>query len=112
MFLVPLLVTLLPLSLCQDDFVRVETKYGAVDGQSFLLQSGNVINAFLAIPYARPPLGDLRWREPLEPEPWTEPLDATTLGSACIQNLVNNIQITHPGMVLNFELKVAVCNTI
>lgn len=32
---------------------------------------------FLAIPYARPPLGDLRWRPPVAPQPWTGVREAT-----------------------------------
>ncbi|WP_436776891.1 carboxylesterase/lipase family protein [Yinghuangia sp. YIM S09857] len=35
---------------------------------------------FLGIPYARPPVGDLRFAAPAAPEPWTEPLDATAYG--------------------------------
>ena len=38
-----------------------------------------------------------RWRAPEEPEPWSEPLDATSLKSACVQTAVNDIQVTHPG---------------
>lgn len=38
------------------------------------------------IPFARPPVGELRWKAPVEPEPWATPLDATRFGAACIQN--------------------------
>ncbi|MGC0416336.1 carboxylesterase/lipase family protein [Embleya sp. AB8] len=35
---------------------------------------------FLGIPYAKPPVGDLRFAAPEAPEPWTEPLAATAYG--------------------------------
>jgi para-nitrobenzyl esterase len=37
------------------------------------------------IPFARPPLGDLRWRAPEPPEPWTGTLEALSFGSSCVQ---------------------------
>src|SRR5262249_22456748 len=37
------------------------------------------------IRYAAPPVGDLRWRAPLPPEPWVEPADATRYGPICPQ---------------------------
>lgn len=40
---------------------------------------------FLGIPYARPPVGDLRWKEPVKPEPWTTPREATQFGKRCAQ---------------------------
>ncbi|WAL97956.1 carboxylesterase/lipase family protein [Streptomyces sp. Je 1-369] len=35
---------------------------------------------FLGIPYAAPPVGDLRFAAPVLPDPWTAPLDATAYG--------------------------------
>ena len=37
------------------------------------------------IPYAAPPIGDLRWRPPQPVTPWTAPLATTTFGSECMQ---------------------------
>lgn len=41
--------------------------------------------AFSGIPYAAPPVGDLRWRAPLPAAPWTSVRDATRPGSPCLQ---------------------------
>jgi len=35
--------------------------------------------------YAAPPVGPLRWRAPVPPQPWTDPVDATTFGPVCPQ---------------------------
>lgn len=37
------------------------------------------------VPYARAPVGDLRWRPPREPEQWTSARSATAFASACVQ---------------------------
>ena len=43
--------------------------------------------AFLGIPYAAPPVGDLRWRAPQPVAAWTTPRPAIELGPTCLQNL-------------------------
>ncbi len=37
------------------------------------------------IPYARPPVGELRWRAPQPPQDWTGTLDASVRASECVQ---------------------------
>ena len=41
---------------------------------------------FKNIPFAQPPVGDLRWKEPTPPKAWTGVRDATAFGPMCIQN--------------------------
>ena len=45
----------------QTDDVTVSTVYGDVIGQGIPVASGKVINSFLGVPYAKPPVGDLRF---------------------------------------------------
>jgi len=42
--------------------------------------------AFKAIPFAQPPVGALRWREPRPVKPWRGVRDATRYSAACVQN--------------------------
>ncbi|WP_437746868.1 carboxylesterase/lipase family protein [Sorangium sp. So ce1504] len=43
------------------------------------------ILVFKGIPYAAPPVGPLRWKEPQPVEPWKETRKADTFGKACLQ---------------------------
>ena len=40
---------------------------------------------FQNIPYARPPVGDLRWRDPEPPQPWSGLRDGAKAPAACMQ---------------------------
>ena len=40
---------------------------------------------FKGIPYAAPPVGNLRWREPMPVRPWASASDATAFGPLCPQ---------------------------
>ncbi|HEX3283282.1 MAG TPA: carboxylesterase/lipase family protein [Mycobacterium sp.] len=62
------------------DNTLVETVSGPVRGSD----DGRV-TAWKGVRYAAPPVGDLRWRAPEPPEPWTEVADATHYGFVCPQ---------------------------
>jgi para-nitrobenzyl esterase len=45
---------------------------------------------FLGIPYAEPPVGDLRWREPVAAKPWNGVRSAVTYGAPCAQPVLGD----------------------
>ena len=47
------------------------------------------LSAFRGIPYARPPIGPLRFAAPQPPEPWTGVREATTFGPAAAQSAID-----------------------
>ncbi len=56
----------------------------APDGRLAGERSGDIF-VFKGIPYAKPPVGSLRWRMPEAPEPWAGVHDATRFGPICPQ---------------------------
>jgi para-nitrobenzyl esterase len=59
---------------------RVETTSGAVSGSA---RGAHI--AYLGIPFAKPPLGALRFRPPQAPEPWPGTREACAFGPAAMQ---------------------------
>lgn len=64
----------------------IETQYGRVEGRRASGQAGCA--AFLGIPYAKPPLGALRFRPPEPPEPWSSVRPAHAYGASAMQGLM------------------------
>ena len=58
----------------------ITTSYGPVQG----IRVDNTA-MFRDIPYAAPPIAELRWRAPQPPQPWQEVLDVSQYGPACWQ---------------------------
>ncbi|KAL0109105.1 hypothetical protein PUN28_014299 [Cardiocondyla obscurior] len=66
----------------------VETKSGQIRGILQELNSRHLdpVEVFRGIPYAAPPVGDLRFRPPISPIPWSGVKLADTFGAVCPQN--------------------------
>ena len=77
-----LLITALPLSgaYAQSPLLTARTDSGALHGA---MDDG--VGSFKGIPFAAPPVGDLRWRPPQSAAPWTGTRQATQYGSDCMQ---------------------------
>ena len=75
----------------------VKTSNGRLSGVT--LSSG--VRAFKGIPFAAPPVGGLRWREPQPPARWEGVRKADTFGNVCVQpsqpkRVPNNVAVDLP----------------
>jgi para-nitrobenzyl esterase len=59
----------------------VRTDAGQVSGQT----DSNGVTTYLGIPYAAPPVGQLRWRPPQPVTPWKDVRQADKFGDSCMQ---------------------------
>jgi para-nitrobenzyl esterase len=76
------------------DSLTVKTKQGAVHGKT--INNGKV-KAFLGMPYAAGPVGELRWKAPQPPAKWKGDRDATKFGAHCAQGHVFDDMIFQDG---------------
>ncbi|WP_213958884.1 carboxylesterase family protein [Variovorax sp. dw_954] len=65
----------------------VHTVSGAVRGSP---RDENGVLSFKGMPFAAPPVADLRWHAPEPVKPWTEVRDATKFGNRCLSALPND----------------------
>ncbi|XP_023937834.2 esterase B1 [Bicyclus anynana] len=70
---------------CQHEDPIVRTKEGKVRGVIDKLVDGSTYYRFRGIPYAVPPVGDLRFKAPLPPQSWRGVRDASNFGNICSQ---------------------------
>lgn len=74
---------------------QTTVEQGALQGLT--LNSG--IHNYRGIPFAQPPVGNLRWREPQAPAKWTGVRDATTFGPNAMQkNIFGDMMFRSPKM--------------
>jgi len=65
--------------------VRVETDQGTVEG---MYDAEKGLNTFLGIPFAKPPVGELRWKAPQPLAPWEDVLETKSFGPRPVQKNV------------------------
>lgn len=63
----------------------VEIEDGKIEGRVMQSRLGQDFFAFHRIPYAEAPIGDLRFRDPIVNERWTDVIVGTTFGPMCYQ---------------------------
>ncbi len=61
--------------------IAIKIEQGVLDGTTV-----DDVQVFKDIPFAAPPVGELRWRAPQPAPGWTGPRDATEFGPICSQN--------------------------
>lgn len=68
----------------------VETEHGPIKGVKKSSALGRDFYSFQGIPYMRPPIGKLRFRDAQPPKKWTEPLDVSKEASGyCMRQFLN-----------------------
>lgn len=81
----PVAAAAAPAAPVSDPLVR-KTASGYVRGKTTTgIETANKAWAWLGIPFAKPPVGELRWKAPHDPAPWTGVRQATKFGSPCAQ---------------------------
>ncbi|GAB6028662.1 hypothetical protein CHUAL_004490 [Chamberlinius hualienensis] len=84
--LIPIvLVNIVSLVVTQNPIVEIAE--GQLQGKTGESVFGRPYSAFLSIPFAQPPVGDLRFKAPTPSSSWTGILDATTDPPLCAQSL-------------------------
>ena len=79
----------------------VSTKYGKIKGYE-----RNCIIEYLGIPFAKPPIGDLRFKRAQEIEPWDNIFDASKYGQKSIQLENGKTVGSEDCLTLNIQLPV------
>jgi len=70
----------------EEGLVKVRTILGTVTGLRTKTEAGDTVYKYLGIPYAQPPVGELRFKPP-QPVVAFDDLNATQLGAECLQIL-------------------------
>ncbi|XP_073461785.1 fatty acyl-CoA hydrolase precursor, medium chain-like [Aquarana catesbeiana] len=83
----------------------VETKYGKIRGTTLTVKEvDRTVHAFYGIPFAKPPVGPLRFAAPEPPEPWTSVREAAEYPPMCLQPIemtkkmmkLIGVEVTYP----------------
>ncbi|XP_069103815.1 pyrethroid hydrolase Ces2e-like [Argopecten irradians] len=78
----------------------VSSEAGSIEGVLVPFPNGNVYQ-FKGIPYAKPPVGPLRFSKPVKQPPWSDTLNATEYKPGCIQSDPGNLPTSEDCLFLN-----------
>jgi para-nitrobenzyl esterase len=63
--------------------IQRQTTFGPVVGTDLSAVNGTYV--WKGVPYAKPPVGELRWKAPADPDAWSSPRLTQQFGHACAQ---------------------------
>lgn len=84
-----------------DESTRIKLDKGELVG----FHASNGAKTWLGIPFAQPPVGELRWRAPQQIAPWDETLVATKHAPRCVQytNFLDELEGVEPDQLIGNE---------
>jgi para-nitrobenzyl esterase len=85
------LIAALPLHIAAGAQV-VQTAQGKLSG---VQEANSTITVFRGIPFAAPPIGDLRWKAPQPPVAWQGVRNADQVGASCVQPIIESMLPMH-----------------
>jgi para-nitrobenzyl esterase len=85
----------------QHSAVKRHTRFGTIVGIDDSDNTGTY--AWKGVPFAKPPVGALRWKAPADPDAWREPRKTQQFGNACVQYG----RIYGPGSNNRYDLTIA-----
>ena len=77
-------------ALPDQEYVTIETEQGTLRGVVQVARNGDQYYSYRGIPYAQPPIDELRWKVPKPAPKWEGVRNATSNAEACLQNYVKN----------------------
>eukprot|EP00079_Xenopus_tropicalis_P015641 XP_004913615.1 PREDICTED: carboxylesterase 5A-like [Xenopus tropicalis] len=71
----------------EDARPRLTTKYGQLLGKTVNVRGADRhVHAFMGVPFAKAPVGHLRFADPQPPEPWSSIREASVIPPMCLQH--------------------------
>lgn len=92
-------------SVSSNDDPIIKTKLGSIKGKLLKSRLNENFQAFRGIRYAKPPINNLRFKNPVKIEPWDEIFDATADGPMCPQPNKRMSDISEDCLRLNIYTK-------
>lgn len=72
------------------------TRYGNLQGVTLTVKdTPRTVDAFFGVPFAKPPVGPLRFKDPEPPEPWSSVRDASCHPPMCLQKITSIQHVRH-----------------
>ncbi|XP_033228895.1 esterase FE4-like [Belonocnema kinseyi] len=79
----------------------VEISQGILNGTIQVSRNGRIYSAFLGIPFGKPPIGNLRFANPVPAGKWSGIRPANSFGNICVQNDKGHIRGKEDCLFLN-----------